>query len=333
MNNEKQNRIRLAYQSLYDSSNSILPLYNLVEKKIFRRLDYDRLSCIIQHWMMDAGSSEESSWSKEMFDKYRDAYNCRTVNRILYYFDLTHLLGAIQDRFRLVEGSMKRVYTHLTYPTSGEKYVNAVRNSDTEVFATSSELYSVYMFLCSSMDLLTKIIFELDNMKTINFNSYPKLRSAKVNYKRSFPFVKKFTGSNLFVPTSSLFEIIELRNRIIHNGGFDYSLWVYDCITKNDTIESVIFLPDAIDGHIVKSVNRRNFYSQNRSVNNILVEQVIDFCLLFKETVKQVNALYDEKDIADIMLTERYLTYLMYKLRKIPRKDWDSFLSNVVNHA
>lgn len=319
MNNEVKNKNQLAYQSLIDCSNSILPLYDLVEKKVFKRLDYSRLAPHIQQWMMNAGSSEESSWSKELFDRFRKAYCCRTVNRILYYFDLTHLLGAIQDRFSLIEGAMRRVYSHLTYPSNSNKYVRAVRNSNIEVATTSSELYSVYIYMYSSMDLLTKTIFELDNMGTINYNSYPKLKSENVNYKRSFPFVKKFTGNNLFAPSSLLCEIIELRNRVIHNGGFDYSLWVYDCFSKDDTEESVIFLPDVIDGHIVKSVNRRNFYSQNRKANNILIEQVIDYCFLFKETVKQVITLYDEKDRADIKLTERYLSYILRKVSKIPQ--------------
>lgn len=326
-----QNKMQIVYKWLDDSVNCILPLYDLVEIKVLKRLDYDTLSSLIPLWMMDAGSSEESSWSKDLFDKFRSAYNCKTVNRVLYYFDLAHLLSALQDRFRLVKGALSNVYWYLTYPTCGGKYVTAIRNSDLKVASITSELYSVYIYLCSSMDLLTKIIFELENMEAIDFNSYPKLRSENINYKRSYSFVKKFTGGNLFTPTISLYEIIELRNRIIHNGGFDYSLWIYDCFTKDDKVESVIFLPDTIDGHIVKSVNRRNFYSQSRTANSILVEHVLDFCFLFMETVKQTCTLYKTEDISDKRLTERYLTFVMNKLKKISHKDYDSFFADVAN--
>lgn len=169
------------------------------------------------------------------------------------------------------------------------------------------------------MDLMTKVIYELDNFDSVTFNKYPRLNSEKVIYRKTFSFVKKLSGKNIFNPTEYIYEICELRNRVVHNGSFDYSLWIYDCCTENDEIESVIFLPDVKDGHIVKYINRKNFYHQNRTVNMILVEQVLEFCSLFLSTVNQVSSIYKEQDISDFTLTSRYLQFIMKIIKKIDK--------------
>lgn len=318
------------YQILDDCSNSMLSIYDIFEKKIFKKLSYDMFSGFVQLWMMDAGCSVENSWSKECFEKFRRAYNCRLVNMILYYFDLSHLLSSIQDRFTMVNGIISDIYSYLTYPVlANGNYTDATRNSDLNVATLTAELYSVYIYLCSSMDLLTKVVYELENIDELRFSNYPKMLSTNKIWKGSYSFIKKFAGSNIFNLTANINEVIDLRNRIIHNGGFDYQLWIYDCLTKDGKIENVIFLPDVDNGNLVKSTNRKCFYSQNRTANNCLVEQVYDFCFIFKETVKQIESIYDTKDLADEVLTKRYLSFISYKIKQIPKEKMNSFYEEV----
>lgn len=310
------NKLQLVYRNLDSCINSILPLYDIVENKIFKKLDYDFLKSFVPTWMDEAGNGEESTLSKDKFGKSVHGLNSKTVNRILYYFDFTHLLGALQDRFRMVKANMNDVYSFLTYPTSTTRYASAVRNTSLYEASCLSELYSIYIFLCSSMDLLTKVIYELDNFDSIDFKEYPHLKSENHIYKKNYSFVYKLNGNNIFNPTEYIFEICELRNRVVHNGSFDYSLWIYECCTEDNKIERVIFLPDVKDGHIEKYVNRNNFYHQNRTVNMCLVEQVLEFSTLFLSTVSQVCTIYSEQNISDITLTERYLGYVMSIIKK-----------------
>lgn len=318
------------YQILDDCSDSILPIYDIFEKKIFKKLSYNMFSGFFQSWMVDAGCSVECSWSKDCFEKFHRVYNSSFVNKLLYYFDLSYLLSSIQDRFMMVKGVMADIYSYLTYPVVGNgDYTNAIRNSNLNVETIIAELYSVYIYLCSAMDLLTKVVYEFENIEKLRFSNYPKMSSTNKIWKGSYPFIKKFAGSNIFNPTANINEIIDLRNRIIHNGGFDYQLWIYDCFTKDGKIENVIFLPDVEKGHIVKSTNRNNFYSQNRTANNHLVEQVYDFCFIFKETVKQIESIYDTKDLADEVFTKRYLSFISYKIKQIPKEKMNSFYEEV----
>lgn len=319
MNYNGFNKLQEAYTRLDSCVNSILPLYDIVKNKVFKKLDYNFIMKAIPMWMEEAGNGEESTLSKEFFEEFVKKLNSKTANRILYYFDFTHLLSALQDRFRMVKGNMSEVYSLLTYPTSTTQYVSAVRNTSLYEASRLSDLYSIYIYLCSSMDLMTKVIYELDNFDSVTFNKYPRLNSEKVIYRKTCSFVKKLSGKNIFNPTEYIYEICELRNRVIHNGSFDYSLWIYDCCTENDKIESVIFLPDVKDGHIVKYINRNNFYHQNRTVNMILVEQVLEFCSLFLSTVNQVSSIYKEQDISDFTLTSRYLQFIMKIIKKIDK--------------
>lgn len=311
-------------------SKSILPIYDIFEIKIFQKLDYAYLDRLAQIWMMDAGNSAECSWPKEYFEKYRTFYNSKFVNKLLYFYDINHLLGAISDRFSMVEGVISEIYQHLTYPVEeNAQYVRAIRNSDLNVASITAELYAIYIYLCSAMDLITKVIYELDNIDKISYKTYPKMKSENILWKKSYSFVNRFSGDNIFNPTDSLLEIQDLRNQIIHNGGFDYRLWIYDCFTKDGRMDKVIFLPDVDNGHIIKSTNRKNFYSQGRTANQCLIYQVYDFCYIFNETVKQIYKLYNTNKISDVLFTERYLSYISFKMRHIPKEKYDSFFNEI----
>lgn len=194
--------------------------------------------------------------------------------------------------------------------------MTAMRNSNLKASALLSELYAIYIYLCSSMDILTKVIIELEHIDDIKYDKYPRLKCEGKNYNSAYPFTKKFKGKTIFNKNDCIFEIQEIRNRIIHDGGFDYSLWIYDCVTQQGAVEHIIFLPDVKDGHIEKSINRKSFYSQRRTANECLLKHIIEYCCLFIDTVKQTCVLYNPNITPDTSLTERYINYVSTLLRK-----------------
>lgn len=318
MDNKVVNDLPMCYALLDDSANSIIPLFEIAEKNIFTKIDYSLLSSYCPLWMIDAGCSSESIWSKDKFENYRGRIKSRTVNRILYYQDVNHLIGSLQDRFNMAKGALNDVFQVLTYPLTGKgSYVTAIRNSNLKVSTLLSELFAIYIYLCSSMDILTKVIIELEHIKDIMYDKYPKLKCEGKNYNSAYPFTKKYKGKNIFTKNGCISEIQDIRNRIIHDGGFDYSQWIYDCITKQGAVEHVIFLPDVKDGHIEKSINRRSFYSQGRTANEILLKHIIDYCGLFINTVRQACKLYDSHISPNSSLTERYISYVSTQLSKL----------------
>lgn len=98
------NILSMCYNILDESANSVIPLFDITEKRIFAKIDYSVLSSIITLWMMDAGCSAESTWSKNQFNKYINNTKSKTLNRILYYHDVSHLISSLQDRFNMAKG-------------------------------------------------------------------------------------------------------------------------------------------------------------------------------------------------------------------------------------
>ena len=56
--------------------------------------------------------------------------------------------------------------------------------------------------------------------------------------------------------------IVNIRNRLVHDGSFDFMQMVYDCYDgPNGHSEGTILFPDMENGLFVTSKNRKNFYS------------------------------------------------------------------------
>lgn len=291
-------------------------LYDIFEDHIFGKMDYSLESSFIPLWTLEAGCDEESPLSKDNFETLRKTFDFQVINKMLFFSDTNLLIAALQDRFAMIEESLDFFYRGMTYPMDENmKYDSAVRNSSSMDAIKFSNLYSIFVYMCSAMDLITKIVAELETIDSIKYDNYPKMKSRNVLYNRNLPFLSKFTGKNIFTKNNVIDEIQEIRNRIVHNGGFGYRQWIYEGFSDNVNVQFIL-LPDMENGRFVKSKNRANFYSQGRTANNYVIKYVHTFAEYFYTTIKQIVKIYPISNMANKELSYRYIRHFTKKYSK-----------------
>lgn len=302
-------RFPRTYDLLEDCAEELVSVYDIFERHIFKDINYNIIYKMMPRWTAEAGCDEESTWSKHTFEQFCQTFNSRVFNMMLFFADTNLLVAALQDRFSMIRGAMKMFYENFESPIiENKRYIACTRSSDSGKYSAKfAALYSTFIYMCSAMDLMTKIIYELESIDKLDFKKYPKMKSADVLFKRSYSFVSKFVGLTIFSHFEPLDEIMEIRNRIVHNGGFGYRQWIYRGMIDDYHQEDFILLPDVKDGHFEKYGNRMNFYSQGRTANNALAEYVHDFSVCSFETINRIKCLYDVPDKSNEETTFRYM--------------------------
>ena len=142
--------------------------------------DYSRVPC----WVRDAGNTAECGWTKEEFETYvRNNYeDYEIVHRWLYYYDCDMLVCALCDRFKMIASMLRVFYCH--FPSESlckmEDFKHAtiaVSSHDTICFACVN---SIFLYLASSFDILSKIYVEFRDHEKLDFSKYPNMISRKV---------------------------------------------------------------------------------------------------------------------------------------------------------
>lgn len=293
-----------------DSFNKILlPLFNefdnLVNKgyglsHTFREVIFKKCTQMQKYdgwvpiWVMDAGNTAESSWTKEMFETFVRNNNNEIIHRWLYYYDCDMLVTAFCDRLKMTSSLAREFYQRFPCesPCKMTDFKSATMNissSDTISFACVN---SIFIYLASSFDLLSKIYVELKQADKLDFSVYPHMTSRNVllgNINKKDEFVK----DTLFERPICINTILSIRDRIVHNGSFDFMQMVYDCYDgPNDHFESTILFPDMANGNFIASKNRRNFYSQSNRLNLLLPSLLKDVLMVIDTTVEKLQTTF-----------------------------------------
>lgn len=249
---------------------------------------------LVPLWVMDAGNSAESSWTKEMFETFVRKNDDEIIHRWLYYYDCDMLVTAFCDRLKMTSSLAREFYLHFPCdsPCEMSDFKGATMNifsSDTISFACVN---SIFIYLASSFDLLSKIYVELKQVDKVDFSVYPHMASRKVllgNISKKDVFAK----DTLFERPICVNTILSIRDRIVHNGSFDFMQMVYDCYDGPDGhCESTILFPDMENGNFIASKNRRNFYSQSNRLNLLLPSLLKDVLEMIDKTVEKLLMTY-----------------------------------------
>lgn len=84
--------------------------------------------------------------------------------------------------------------------------------------------------------------------------------------------------------------ILSIRDRIVHNGSFDFMQMVYDCYDgPNGHSEVAILFPDMENGLFVTSKNRKNFYSQSNRLNILLPKLLKEVLDVMEKTIDKLS--------------------------------------------
>ena len=301
---------KIKYYSMdFDSNNKTLrPIYDkldsLIDKGydlsyvfkdiIFRGCnqfdrDYSRVPC----WVRDAGNTAECGWTKEEFETYvRNYYeDGEIVHRWLYYYDCDMLVCALCDRFKMIASMLRMFYNHFPSesPCKMEDFKHAtiaVSSHDTICFACVN---SIFLYLASSFDILSKIYVELRDYEKLDFSKYPKMVSRKVLLGSIVKTNSDITGT-IFEKPSCVNTVSSIRDRLVHDGSFDFLQMVYDCYDgPNGHSEAAILFPDIENGLFVTSKNRKNFYSQSNRLNLLLPGLLTDVFDVMETTINKLS--------------------------------------------
>ena len=90
-------------------------------------------------------------------------------------------------------------------------------------------------------------------------------------------------------------KIEAIRNRIVHDGSFDFNQNLYTgWITESDSFECCILFPDFdASGNFVSYKNRCNFHSESTRINLILPKMLFEILELIKVTISKINLSYN----------------------------------------
>lgn len=308
------------YQQIVYTSECVVPLYDVIEDYLFQDLDYQRLKSFIPLWMIDAGRSPESMMDKEHYEQLRSMFNDPVSNRIIHWADMQGVLNAFQDRVMSIRSYLEVIYKYLpTYCLyEDSEYEAATRGLDETSDKVHTAINNVFVSLCSSFDLFTKVVYECSEYDSQDFSKYKKLkcRTQSILYKKgNFGFDELKADGLLYSEPKYVRTAISFRDEFIHNGAWDYRCAIYyPFVEGGNPVEPFILMPDIdIEGRLVSSGTRNKFYAKGNKINVFLPELVKGIMELLNNTIKTlIDVLQKKTSIKDkIQATEMAISRLL----------------------
>lgn len=288
------------YSQLGAIQNDCVLIFDLFRDHIFSDIDYYAIVPNVPMWIRDAGNSAEGGLTKEQFELSVRENNNILTNKFLYKYDCDLLVAALQDRFSMISSMVERFYQKIPHKskykmTDFSSATMTMSSADADIFAF---LNSIFIFLGSAFDLMAKISTELYCINTIDYSSYPNLKSKNIQFGDNRLIDETLKGSEMIFSRPNIVKKIEaIRNRIIHDGSFDFRQIIYiGYIDKKDYSESCILFPDMGESYFVSYKNRRNFYTESNRINISLSQLLDEILLVIKNTTNQIISIYN-KDI------------------------------------
>lgn len=273
---ESLDKLKALYQQIVDLSEAVVPLYDDIENYFFQEVDYQVLKSVICQWMTDAGRSPESGMDKDTYEKLRQVYNDPLSNRIIHWADVQMILAAFQDRVMAVRNYLMEIYRHLpayclyedSEYSASQRMLNDVSDS------VHTAINNVFVALCSSFDLLTKVVYECSHYDKDGFAEYKKLKCRKENilYKKgNYGFDELKAAGLLYSDPVCVRTACSFRDEFIHNGAWDYRCAIYYPSIDGEPVEPFVVMPDVDENGILATSGSRNkFYAKSTKLNVVL---------------------------------------------------------------
>lgn len=302
---DSQKKLKALYQQIIDTSESVVPLYDAIEGYFFQDVNYQKLKSFIPLWMIDAGRSPESGCDKDLYEQLRSVYNDSLSNRIIHWSDVQAILAAFQDRVMAVRSYLEVIYKYLPayclYDDS--EYERSTRGFDEMSDIVHMAINNVFVSLCSSFDLFTKVVYECSKYDSNGFAKYKKLKSRAENilYKKgNCGFDDLKADGLLYSDPVSVRTACSFRDEFIHNGAWDCRCAIYyPSVEGGELVEPFVMMPDVNDeGRLVTSGSRNKFYAKSSKINVFLPGFLKDTMEVLKKTIETLIDLLRKKVVA-----------------------------------
>ena len=288
-------KLQHVYHGIVALGESIVPLYDAIEGFFFQDVDYHMFDSMLPPWMVYAGRSPESSIDKETYEKLRIVYNDPLSNRVIHWIDVQVVMAAFQDRVLSVNNYLMDIFEYLPAYClyNDDEYESCNRGIDDTSDHVYNTINNVFVSLCSSFDLFTKIVFECSHYNINNFTEYTKLKSRKENilYKKgNYGYDDLKAEGQLYSEPPCIRTACSFRDEFIHNGAWDYRCAIYYPFIDGNPVESFMVMPDIDDlGHLVTSGSRNKFYTKSNKINVFLPSFVEDVTNVLSRTVTSLK--------------------------------------------
>lgn len=256
--------------------------------------EYYRLSSMAPMFFPYAGIDAELKISREEFATLVGTIEKEEVsNKLLYYYDMTNLIGTLQNgvlETKYLVGQFYKTLNENDFLIGHRVPVDSGLGFASGIIVTNitSLINHIFINLYSQLDFITKIIYEIENLPS-DFSTYPKLRSKDTLFGEAKKTSLASLPNSLFEPCDNIRIVSSLRNEIVHNSSIDSIPKVYQVIDNKKIIEKFIFLPDFQNGHIKGFRSRRRFFYDENKLNDILPELVMDFWKRLKTTLDAIK--------------------------------------------
>ncbi len=293
-------------QQIDDTTNAVIPLYDAIENYFFQEINYKTLVDTIPLWMVDAGRSSESGIDKVLYEQLRSKNNDSISNRIIHWADVRGILAAFQDRVMAVKYYLEVIYKYLPTFCLYEDYDyegSTIGPTDTSE-KVHTAINNVFVSLCSSFDLFTKVVYECSEYDLNYFARYTKLKSRKDNIlysKRNYGFNELKAEGLLYSEPTCVRAACSFRDEFIHNGAWDYRCVIYYPYIKGGVpVEPFVLMPDVDEaGNLTTSGSRNKFYARKEKINVFLPKLVKDVMEILNKTVEALINLLQKKTAVD----------------------------------
>lgn len=260
---------------LYDSFDSIqeqihsrlIDLDNLIIERLFgNQSAYYSIIRFCPIAISEGGFSPEIAFDRNSFADYAKRFSFEEARRLIYLDDLRYLTESFGETYDQALGSLRMAFCAL----GGIEPIGGVSNGLLKVSSPKShlmmrEVESFIIRLYSSLDILSRLLFELDRIPD-RFESFKKIRSDKSALYSAFRSKGPHSGNEGHICNDfpEVLYLEDMRNEIVHNRAFENSATCYISLESGIVKERFFFLPDSDEnGRLTRWNGRCRFYSQN----------------------------------------------------------------------
>ena len=214
---------------------------------------------------------------------------CRNLYRHLYVEDCKYLLCTMQNLLFAAEHFYLQYFIRITeinceFWDLGQELMIC---SD-ESMQLLSYIETFFIKLYSVLDLIVKIIYELEN-PVETFNNITKLKSSgKLWGDRKKLLAPKGVGT-IFEDCETVRIVEALRNEAVHNGTWEFRPKVFLKHKDRKIVERYMLFPDFVEGRLSSVKNRKHFFSTGTTVNDMLVLVHDDFYKRLLATLESIK--------------------------------------------
>ena len=285
-------------------------LYDVFQNSIFpSRDDFYKYYEVQPQWISRAGLDSDINMDKDTLIKcfstpIHDMMNTLGINdevclqiykeidskkyKYAYTADCQSLINTLQELLLGCHSSLIGYYKYLCSLHNDPKMKEVYYECSTESRIVFNFLYNFIIQSYSTFDILTKIAYELEHLKSCD-DAYVKLSSSRILYGNRNQLKLNVAGT-VFEKCRTTSIVENLRNELIHNATWEMNPKIFTVTGSGVITSRHIFFPDlTTEGTLVTYKNRKRFFAKGNKANDELPKLYDDLMQRILTTLVRLN--------------------------------------------